>query len=361
MAAEHVAAQPKSEKKVKKSQGKAHTNMDGVDTIAESTNTEKEKRKRKAKVQPPLENDTVEGSPVSAEPINSSFHAVTEKKKKSQRQENGGDERTVELEPAPMTEGAQGEKRKKKKQKKREAEAQDEIEVAGEGVTPEDHGNEASPENPNGDNKTHKKKRVHKEGGLSGVQEQGQTQGEQTKQEKRKRRKRVLDDSNTQMGDAAKEPEKKKSKRRKPNTHDPNEDESLSEQARKALGYAYTQFEDPTGWKFNKARQNWIVRNLWSVQAIPEIHFSLVAKYIANMQGGARDSLVKVCKDAVSSLIPDKTTLGNDKSDSTTTSPLATESSQLSSNDWADCLSKQTSMLEVRLSIHSSNEQDYDT
>jgi hypothetical protein len=65
---------------------------------------------------------------------------------------------------------------------------------------------------------------------------------------------------------------------------DPLKDESLAEQSRKgthskrspaspgftvsALSYAYQRFLDPESWKFNKARQNWLIRNVWSENAV---------------------------------------------------------------------------------------------
>jgi len=61
---------------------------------------------------------------------------------------------------------------------------------------------------------------------------------------------------------------------------DPAQDKSLSEQALKGmfvntklgrefifhvgLSYAFSQYCNPAEWKFNKARQNWLVRNIWS-------------------------------------------------------------------------------------------------
>ncbi|KAF8076127.1 hypothetical protein FPV67DRAFT_1664428 [Lyophyllum atratum] len=45
---------------------------------------------------------------------------------------------------------------------------------------------------------------------------------------------------------------------------DPNEDASLSDQTQKCLVYAFLQFHRPSKWKFNKARQNWLIRNIWS-------------------------------------------------------------------------------------------------
>ena len=35
-----------------------------------------------------------------------------------------------------------------------------------------------------------------------------------------------------------------------------------------ALHYAFCQFDDPASWKFNKAKQNWLIRNIWSQQAV---------------------------------------------------------------------------------------------
>ena len=85
------------------------------------------------------------------------------------------------------------------------------------------------------------------------------------------------------------EKELKKKKKRKHSEHsfkDPSTDESLSEQASKgvwspntlttinsthyvpALSYAYTQADDLPNWKFNKARQNWLIRNILSEENV---------------------------------------------------------------------------------------------
>ncbi|KAN0097653.1 hypothetical protein V8E55_002099 [Tylopilus felleus] len=45
---------------------------------------------------------------------------------------------------------------------------------------------------------------------------------------------------------------------------DPAVDESLSEQSRRALSYAYERCRGFETWKFNKARQNWLLRHVWS-------------------------------------------------------------------------------------------------
>ncbi|KAG6378528.1 hypothetical protein JVT61DRAFT_12790 [Boletus reticuloceps] len=48
----------------------------------------------------------------------------------------------------------------------------------------------------------------------------------------------------------------------------PPVDESLAEQSRRALSYAYERCRGIEAWKFNKARQNWLLRNVWSEQAV---------------------------------------------------------------------------------------------
>jgi len=56
---------------------------------------------------------------------------------------------------------------------------------------------------------------------------------------------------------------------------DPAIDKSLSEQSRRALLYAYERCRGIEVWKFNKARQNWLLRNVWSEQAVPESYLRL--------------------------------------------------------------------------------------
>ncbi|KZT72670.1 hypothetical protein DAEQUDRAFT_595102 [Daedalea quercina L-15889] len=105
-------------------------------------------------------------------------------------------------------------------------------------------------------------------------------------------------------------PKKKKRKHGKTGFTNPAEDEGLSEQACKALQYAFNQVDDPGSWKFNKARQNWLVRNLWSQQAIPDAYMPLLTQYLAGVKGGVREALVKTCRDVLNedaSSLADKT------------------------------------------------------
>ncbi|KZT12920.1 uncharacterized protein LAESUDRAFT_689896 [Laetiporus sulphureus 93-53] len=136
-----------------------------------------------------------------------------------------------------------------------------------------------------------KEKRKHKKDASEGAQQTQQAEEEPVAQEKHQRRKRKRDTDVQEDGSTTKEHKKKKRKQ------DPNNDESLSEQARKALHYAFTQFDDPVSWKFNKARQNWLIRNVWSARAITDEYMTLLQRYLANMKGGARDALIKSCRD----------------------------------------------------------------
>ncbi|KAK0206315.1 hypothetical protein DFS33DRAFT_579473 [Desarmillaria ectypa] len=112
-----------------------------------------------------------------------------------------------------------------------------------------------------------------------------------TKSKKRKHSEAETDETEVQ-------PKKKKHKN-KTGFPDPAEDTSLSEQARRALEYAFTQFCDPKRWKFHKARQNWLIRNVWSTSAVPDAHMPLVSKYLAGVQGGVKENLIKTCRSHV--------------------------------------------------------------
>ncbi|EIW82542.1 hypothetical protein CONPUDRAFT_72745 [Coniophora puteana RWD-64-598 SS2] len=88
---------------------------------------------------------------------------------------------------------------------------------------------------------------------------------------------------------------KKKSKKSVSPYPDPLEDSSLSDQSQKGLVYAYQRAAESSDWKFNKARQNWLTRNLWSEEMVPEKYFPLVIRYLADTRGGACDALIQNC------------------------------------------------------------------
>ncbi|KAE9385672.1 hypothetical protein BT96DRAFT_571963 [Gymnopus androsaceus JB14] len=58
-------------------------------------------------------------------------------------------------------------------------------------------------------------------------------------------------------------------------------------------------FEKPSKWKFHKARQNWIVRNVWSIEKVPDSQMPLVLKYLSNVQGKTRENLTESCESII--------------------------------------------------------------
>ncbi|KAH9943126.1 uncharacterized protein BXZ73DRAFT_97180 [Epithele typhae] len=122
---------------------------------------------------------------------------------------------------------------------------------------------------------------------------------------------------------------KKRKHRSSANSYpDPAEDEVLTEQAQKALQYAFSQFNDPTSWKFNKARQNWLIRNIWLAEAIPEQYLPLTIQYLQGVQGGVRETLLKACRDAMEAQKAEKTEIPSTANTAETQTDSASPSKQ---------------------------------
>jgi hypothetical protein len=128
-----------------------------------------------------------------------------------------------------------------------------------------------------------------------------QTPEEATSEKSQRKKKRKTEEQSEEIPDSK---PFKKQKSHHPFT-DPSVDESLSDQSRKALSYAYARFEDPPNWKFNKARQIWLIKRLWSEEMIPEKYFALVTKYLADVKGGIRDNLIQMCNSVVATETPE--------------------------------------------------------
>ncbi|EPT02837.1 hypothetical protein FOMPIDRAFT_1047573 [Fomitopsis schrenkii] len=143
-----------------------------------------------------------------------------------------------------------------------------------------------------------KKARKGKQVDQSNEEQETTTVAKKSKKEKKRKHDDQPDEEvvmGTDDGPPVEAP-KKKRKRAKTGFPNPEEDESLSEQAQKALHYAFCQFDDPTSWKFNKAKQNWLIRNIWSQQAIPDVYIPLSTKYLRGVQGGAREAILITCR-----------------------------------------------------------------
>ncbi|KAF8609348.1 hypothetical protein BDV93DRAFT_518181 [Ceratobasidium sp. AG-I] len=87
----------------------------------------------------------------------------------------------------------------------------------------------------------------------------------------------------------------------------PLTDESLPELSQRGLAYAYQYAQHVSlpsdserathqAWKFNKGRQNWVLRNVTNPTTIPDPYLSLAMIYVTSIKGGALDSLKKTCK-----------------------------------------------------------------
>ncbi|KAJ6510057.1 hypothetical protein C8R47DRAFT_779638 [Mycena vitilis] len=124
---------------------------------------------------------------------------------------------------------------------------------------------------------------------------------ETTAVHKAKREKRKRDMIVVERGEESAqehEPRQKKPKKNKTGFPDPGDDPALSEQASRALSYAFLQFRKPSKWKFSKARQNWLIRNVWS-ETIPDAYLALTVQYFSNVKGGVRETLIKDCKSVL--------------------------------------------------------------
>ncbi|KAJ7873268.1 hypothetical protein B0H14DRAFT_2719963 [Mycena olivaceomarginata] len=127
-----------------------------------------------------------------------------------------------------------------------------------------------------------------------------------TKPRKEKRKREDTVDGAEDSGAIQVEEPPKKKHKNKTGFPDPGEDsESLSDQARKALSYAFLQFRKRSKWKFSKPRQNWLIRNVWSDQ-IPDMYLPLTIQYLSNVKGGVRETLIKDCRSILSGSSPEK-------------------------------------------------------
>ncbi len=114
---------------------------------------------------------------------------------------------------------------------------------------------------------------------------------------------------------------------------DPNTDLRLSDQAKQAIQYAQVYIKDKSQWKFNKAKQNWLLRNALSVPPsdydsalarkqpdstasaeaapeeaedtedgenfVPEDFVPVVTAYLTSVMGGARQRLIESLREAI--------------------------------------------------------------
>lgn len=119
---------------------------------------------------------------------------------------------------------------------------------------------------------------------------------------------------------------------------DPNTDLRLSDQAKQAIQYSQIYIKDKSQWKFNKAKQNWLLRNALSVPPsdydaslarkqiesssaagnsedsaeegenfVPEDFVPVVTAYLTSVMGGARLRFIESLKEAINAPVVEVT------------------------------------------------------
>ncbi|WWC88651.1 uncharacterized protein L201_003564 [Kwoniella dendrophila CBS 6074] len=88
-------------------------------------------------------------------------------------------------------------------------------------------------------------------------------------------------------------------------------DTELSDQAKKNIYYAHLfsisrtsegpeqSSEITTNWKFAKAKQNWLIRNIFSIDEIPDKYVELVFDYLKTVQGLSKTNLIESAKKII--------------------------------------------------------------
>ncbi|WVW84860.1 hypothetical protein I302_106895 [Kwoniella bestiolae CBS 10118] len=94
-------------------------------------------------------------------------------------------------------------------------------------------------------------------------------------------------------------------------------DSSLSDQAKKNIYYAqlYSTSRSTTeqekgeevNWKFSKAKQNWLIRNVFSSDEVPDRYVDLVLQYLKTVQGLSKTNLIESANKLISPPTPTPT------------------------------------------------------
>jgi len=143
-----------------------------------------------------------------------------------------------------------------------------------------------------------------------------------SKSKKRKKGGPVEGEDRTSTVDPTGDSSRKRKKSKKSIHPDPSDDSDLTEQSQKSLFYVYSQSTSPETWKFNKDRQNWIIRNIWTSK-VPEKYVSMVVEHLSKVQGQVRETLIESCKTVISGSDPDPPTGTDEKGSSENPNPSA--------------------------------------
>ncbi|KAK7695615.1 hypothetical protein QCA50_000251 [Cerrena zonata] len=254
-------------------------------------------------------------------------HTTPKSSKKSKRKSKDVDSKplgsahddTIAIdENAQLEPGADSEKAKRKSKRKKESKADDggehkkkkrKVRVDEDTAALETNGDEPDAvmedERVLEEKKSKKEKKEKKKVRISDVVEEAPNNkdvltSEDTSPPKKKRKDKKTSSDKRESRKKDREENESKSRRKAKDIDeaDPEGDEELNDQARKALGYAYLYVTKREQWKFAKARQNWLVRNIFSQEMIPEKYLEHANQYLQSVQGGVRENLLKLCREA---------------------------------------------------------------
>ncbi|WVN90588.1 uncharacterized protein L203_105828 [Cryptococcus depauperatus CBS 7841] len=118
-------------------------------------------------------------------------------------------------------------------------------------------------------------------------------------------------------------------------------DPTLSDQAKKNIFYVhlYALSRQPLSsskgpvWKFNKAKQNWLMRNIFSLVEIPEAYFDLVLEYLKTIQGHSRTALIEIARKTIQPSSAESVSEKMETTDSATELPIGQNELEKRGND----------------------------
>ncbi|SJX61795.1 uncharacterized protein SRS1_12779 [Sporisorium reilianum f. sp. reilianum] len=176
---------------------------------------------------------------------------------------------------------------------------------------------------------------------------------------------------------------------------DPNTDLRLSDQAKQAIQYAQVYTKDKSQWKFNKAKQNWLLRNALSVPPsdydaalarrqgesadaadgadaedaeeaeegenfVPDDFVAVVTAYLTSVMGGARQRLIESLKEAANApavaVAPSQPEVAGDASKATTANEQSTEAAAANGTATATTTTKSVSFGNLALETEQKQE-----
>ena len=60
-----------------------------------------------------------------------------------------------------------------------------------------------------------------------------------------------------------------------------------------ALNYLIVWKEQKEEWKFNKAKQIWLIKSMYSLEKVPSKYFKILLKYLEDLKGDLKKRLIK--------------------------------------------------------------------